>query len=407
MKQVRLLLSFFSEMTFPAIVVCAVMTAAMLVMTFVTGEYQFIMGNLDYYKASSLQNAVYYTIDEPQTEDPFADIAITETVIETIRQFDCVASVLTDRIVSPLKYNNDEERMFLHLYSEDVLDTFPVYQHLDACHAADMDVETGTETAVLVIGSQPFGDIAVGDTLPLYLLRGETRIPFEVRVTGISYQPHITPCFSGGGTYPIVNDFLNEGTTLIARETPELLAFFKENCYPFLYPEVFVDFKPGIDNTECLAYMAQNGTYAHYAEIIQNTQEEVDYLLKSQMPLPLFFLFIASMALFSVAVLFLFKKMRQYSIYYICGCSRRRCNRLIIASLGLLTVIALLLNIAIIAVVPTLRIHGIIELDNILLDWRNYMYVTAYAVFTLMLIFITQHIVVGRDTPMTAVRRFE
>ena len=79
--------------------------------------------------------------------------------------------------------------------------------------------------------------------------------------------------------------------------------------------------------------------------------------------MPMFFLFVSSIALISISVLFVYKEIiKKNSIYYICGCSSKKIFFYMACGIGLISIIAGIINIAVFANMNRLTGEGILNL---------------------------------------------
>ena len=156
-----------------------------------------------------------------------------------------------------------------------------------------------------------------------------------------------------------------------------------------------------------MKFLKAQGIVATYDEILENTAPVVEEKLRRTLPTPVFFLVIVTIASVSVAVLFVHKKLSEYAIYYLCGCSRRKTYVYMLFGIGLITVVGAGLNILLCVSYPMLASLGILNLGNILLDSWSVTSITLYAAFTILLSVSIPFITFRKNTPIEVYRRFE
>jgi len=106
------------------------------------------------------------------------------------------------------------------------------------------------------------------------------------------------------------------------------------------------------DRKEVKKLLLEFGSIADYTEIITNTDEMIEYQIKTQLPIPLFTVIISTFSLISIAVLSYQKKSYEYSIWYLCGCNKRNIMLHMICSIGASGFLAGCINAALILYDP-------------------------------------------------------
>lgn len=120
---------------------------------------------------------------------------------------------------------------------------------------------------------------------------------------------------------------------------------------------LFVRFKDSAtpaEKEQAIAALSKTGGVLSYEEILKASNEAVIQELKQQLPRPLLMLFISTFSMVAIAVLIVDKKLKEYRIFFLCGCSRRRGFAQMLGAVSLLSVISCAVNLAYIAITPFL-----------------------------------------------------
>lgn len=126
-----------------------------------------------------------------------------------------------------------------------------------------------------------------------------------------------------------------------------------------------------------------------------------------QLIMPLFFLFVSTMALISVSTLMVRKKLGEHSIYYLCGCSRVKSFCYLLGGIGLISIVACLINILVIAFHPVLEAIGVLHISNAILDSTSILILFIYLVVVVLISAILPFLVFFRESPIELYRRRE
>lgn len=185
---------------------------------------------------------------------------------------------------------------------------------------------------------------------------------------------------------------------------------FQENAALQSSGNFFVQFSPSASKQEinrCLDYMQANGMYTDYHNIMKNTEDYVAGELHSQLPIPLFFLFVSTVSLLCVSVLLVYKKLREYSIYYLCGCGRKKSFLTIALAIGLIALLAGAINVGFVTNYPAFASRGILNLGSVIIDRSSLRYLIGYVLAVTGLSVLLPFYVFHRESPIELYRRKE
>lgn len=410
MKQVKMIFQFYSRNVFSVLVLLVVMTLAVYSMSSFLAQLRFITYAQDVFKAGpDFQNAVYYM--PFYTGEEFYDEYAPNKKIEQIKKqgFKAVKEIsyeistgvmLNGKGVSACTYDSFEQTNFKPRMESGRWFT-------DASNQEENSFD-------IVVGGVDFDGVKAGDTIQVEGMDEEGKaIYHNCRVIGKMSEPFYVSSYSFFGTFVRASDLLRAGdSTVIFRDTKETAEFLRLQ-YSWPSSNFFISFVPDAtqaEKEEVLSYLQKNGAYKTYDEILAATQEQVNDQIKKSMPIPLFFLFISTMALISISVLLVSKKLKEYSAYYLCGCGKRRCLWYMFAGISLLALIACVLNIIYIKLYPlmlsemglvmTLRLNRDLLYDNL-----SVLYIFLYMLAIVLLSLILPCYIMSKSSPIEFYRR--
>lgn len=410
MKQVKMIFQFYSRNVFSVLVLLVVMTLAVYSMSSFLAQLRFITYAQDVFKAGpDFPNAVYYI--PFYTGEEFYDEYAPNKKIEQIKEqkFKAIDKISYD---SPTNVRVNEKGVGACTY-----DSFEQANFKPGMESGRWftDASNQEENSFdVVVGGGDFADVKAGDVIKVEGASKDGKAVYQnCRVIGKMKDPFYVACYSSGGTFVQASNFLRAGdSTIIFRDTAETSKFLGLQ-YNWPSRNFFISFVPDAtqaEKEEVLSYLQKNGTYKTYDEILAATQEQVNDQIKQSMPIPLFFLFISTMALISISVLLVSKKLKEYSAYYLCGCGKRRCLWYMFAGISLLALIACVLNIIYIKLYPlmlsemglvmTLRLNR-----NLLYDNLSILYIFLYMLAIVLLSLILPCYIMSKSSPIEFYRR--
>ena len=266
----------------------------------------------------------------------------------------------------------------------------------------------------IVGGNTVFRRVSPGDDLTVSVFDKQGReSQLKVHIVGKLADPSLLPTFGSAaiGTTVTANSFLQPAdATILLQETPQLADFLKDKSEMNYNPNFFVKFSGSASQSEiekAEEFMKENGTISTYKEIMTASDEKIKDDRNKQLIMPLFFLFVSTMALISVSTLMVRKKLGEHSIYYLCGCSRVKSFCYLLGGIGLISIVACLINILVIAFHPVLEAIGVLHISNAILDSTSILILFIYLVVVVLISAILPFLVFFRESPIELYRRRE
>ena len=139
--------------------------------------------------------------------------------------------------------------------------------------------------------------------------------------------------------------------------------------------------------------------------LLESTRAYVGASLRRLLPMPLFLLSVTSLAYISVAVLGLYRRRADFTIYAMEGCTKRRMLLLAAAQAALPL---LFTDAAVAAVVLTLQKQaesGAFALPGVLFGWQNLVWTAAASLLLLAIVVGIAAFTIGRFSPVEELRR--
>lgn len=408
MKQVKMIFQFYSRNVFSVLVLLVVMTLAVYSMSSFLAQLRFITYAQDVFKAGpDFPNAVYY-IPFYTGEEFFDENApknkLQEINTKNFKAIDNISSTTFFRVY----YNKKDSNTITY-------DKFEQNNFKPEMQSGTWFSEEDTGDAFdIVVGGETFSGVKAGDQIEVESDDANGNPVYQTcNVIGIMKEPFYITSYSKGGTFISASDFLQSEKNMIVFRENEQTRQFLHHDYMWTSSNFYISFRSSAtqaEKEEVLSYLQKNGAYKTYDEILAATQEQVNDQIKKSMPIPLFFLFISTMALISISVLLVSKKLKEYSAYYLCGCGKRRCLWYMFAGISLLALIACVLNIIYIRLYPlmlsemglvmTLRLNR-----NLLYDNLSVLYIFLYMLAIVLLSLILPCYIMSKSSPIEFYRR--
>lgn len=399
MKQWTLIRSFYSHMKGPSIMMALMMTISLFILTIGVGRYRYFTYAQEQLLRSGLDNAHYIThfgSDKPD-EDEIQD------EIKIIKQKAGVKSILYTCSVNPLVYN--DEGFSLVLYPSETLHALPLGMQPDAVFSGTgLDEDGGIQA---VAASTVFSNASVGDRL--IIDNGSKNASFPIRITGKLPYPFFTASFNSAGDIG-ADAFISTTPLLIAKDTPETRKVLETVPGLFYYTSTnyFLEFSDDTapeQRSALLEELGQDHYILSYDELVVSTEKTVQKNLPLCLPVPLFLLFIATMCLLSTSLLMVEKKANENAVWFLCGCSKRRCFLTMFVSLGLPGLLAAALNILFIVLYPILGEREILNIGQMYIDPWNILVILIYLVCVWVISLVIPYFLQYRKSPIESVRK--
>ena len=139
--------------------------------------------------------------------------------------------------------------------------------------------------------------------------------------------------------------------------------------------------------------------------ILQSTRAHVSESMRRLLPAPLFLLAVTSLAYISVAVLGIYRRRADFTIYAMEGCTKRRMLLLAAAQSALPLLFTDALVAAVLLVLKRWAESGKFALSGVLFGWQNFALTAAASVLLLTVVIGIAAFTTGRLSPTEELRR--
>lgn len=408
MKQLRLLMNFYDRNVFASSLLLVIMTLSLFSVTNAVGKYRYLFYARDVLAGSKMESAVYFMPE--YSPDQMNLQAVSEkvgTLSQKLTEFPAVKDTAVIR-AGNIRFNGRDGNF--QLCGQSMLN-FKL--NLAGGNWFPDDAPEGQINGI-VGGNTLFRRVSPGDNITVSIFDKQgTESQLKVHIVGKLADPPLLPAFGSsaiGGTV-MANNFLQPGdATILLQETPQLAGFLEGKSEMQVEPNFFVRFSGSASQSEiekAEEFMKENGTFSAYEEIMTASDEEIKEDRNKQLVMPLFFLFVSTMALISVSTLMVRKKLGEHSIYYLCGCSRVKSFCYLLGGIGLISIVACLINILVIAFHPVLEAIGVLHISNAILDSTSILILVIYLVVVVLISAILPFLIFFRESPIELYRRRE
>ena len=150
-------------------------------------------------------------------------------------------------------------------------------------------------------------------------------------------------------------------------------------------------------------FLSENGSFTRYAELIENSNENLRDWLSRALPLPLFLTAVATLTVICISIVVIKRGMNEYSKYYIIGCTRAKAVSISAAPLVLLSVIPLVFNLVCVLAAPT--IYYTAGKATAIIGVNCVVPVAIYTAFVASILFFTPFAFYAKSSPLEIYRR--
>ncbi len=298
MKTLYLSFSVLRRNLLAFLIVCAVMTVALALLISAVAEYRYITAARDALQAEFLAEATFFALPTDSEGYSFLPQEIlTSPACET---------VVTLASGGLAKDSGGE------YYNTTVLSHAAV-QAITLPMQSGRYLDLHADAPEAVISDTYRGNLSLGDTL---VLQNGT----AVTLVGFVRGEMPLPDFSHWGTDMSAD-------RLFEANNDNILVFLPDSMSGSSRPVAAVIPRADATEKERLAlseFLASLGRTVSFAGFMERTEQTIDAALREKLPLPLFLLVIATLAMISVAALAIERSMREQSRYFLLGCSKRR-----------------------------------------------------------------------------------
>lgn len=386
MNTIYLIIKFFKGIKIHVAFLIIMMTFSIFLGVIAYGTVKYITIGRDFIDSSEVKEGYYYC-DRTLWDEEF-DCLYEDEVKEVYRKFDAqveklknnenVEKVLYTKTATPLDYNGKSTNIIL--YSEELLEAFPELKKYG--------VDFKENESACILGSRMFNQISEGEKIELtfYSPEKHTRT-FDV--VGHLDFPYPIIKISGYDTYLDFSQMIEySGYFVIMKETEENIRMLEEITRVAPYYNMIIVFKDGVESEvreSILSELEDSGTWAPVSEVYDNTAVQIENKIKENTPRIFFLLCISSIAFFSTSILLINKKNRENSIYYLCGCSKRKNTLIVFISLCMISAVPVLLNIVFVKLWPYLQWKGLANFDSILITGDVIPFILMYFLITVLI----------------------
>ena len=415
MKSLKFIFDFYRCNKLASIILFLVFTAAIFFSGFAFGEYQYITYSRDIFVKSGLQDSVYFMPggfdEEAFTWEPLKYLSAVEKIQDDVKKFSAVNTIVSCPWF--LHGQSDKDSNIyrdIYIFDQATYDAFslPVSEGTNELH---MDQEYTPEKEIEIVAyGYEYRDLEIGQTETLFFL-DDTENQIKIKVVGKSDHELYLPNLGNGGSTLSAANFLLRGSYLVCVNSPALSEYLRNISIPITQEPFFIKIKPDATVQEwqnLLDYLEKNGYFLTYDDIMENTEQNLIDTMKSELPMPLFFLFVSSMALISISVLFVYKNIRKNSIYYICGCSAKKIFFYMACGIGFISILAGIINITIFSCMNQFIGLGIFHPDySYYFDFWTVAFIGIYIAFILLISIGVPYLIYRKMSPIELYRRVQ
>lgn len=230
--------------------------------------------------------------------------------------------------------------------------------------------------------------------------------PDGFNVVGYSNAPYKFFSFGArsNSDFPFSNIFksYSTGAVYVAKDSKELRDAYKDRMISDAH--YVIKFKESATDEQKDALFKELEVYGctqrSFLNISQATKSAVISQIKENLPMPLFLLAVSSIAYLSALVLVFKKKEKDFSIFYVCGCSKGRMIILTIASCLFMILPALIINLLIFSL--WYPISSLIRFQSVSLYINGYSYLVMllYSLLTVIIAVTTTLVNMKKYSPI-------
>lgn len=416
MKHLILIAHLYLKNIFSVLFLVILTTVSTVSMVLAIAQLRYLTETENLYKNSSLVDDVYFSINANDSSEFSEKMKIREQ-IKNIDGVKDITEIVEDSLLrEPRLVGNDLSYM---VFSDEFVYKFHPRVSEGEWLNKIGDCPSGTIPAVAY--GREFDGVNVGDTITYYIIPssndedGSGFLPRNFYIVGKINSDDFIPQFSHSGTFITADEFLTQingaGRLIVRNDDLTKKQLLEPVSYTAIYSDnMFIDFEDNLSDEQrekCIEELRQYGSVFTPETIIAKTKEQNAIKLKKVLPTPLFTFAIATIAFFSLSVLFVYRKIEETNIYYLVGCTKFR--NLAHISLGIFGIIlpALLVSFAITAWYPVFKtfFYENFAVYNALFDNYSYLYIVGYLLLMLVISIVLPLIISGRASPLEMYRR--
>lgn len=414
MKNLRLIFEFFGRNKIPAIIIVITYTVVLFFANDSFGQYRYAAYTRDLMKRVETPDSLYCMpivsdgdMMSSDSADPYGDF------IDSIEE-----GAKKCKAYTPFSRTTYLAGMFngtyinCDLFTPDMVERYAL--PLSGGNWSDMNRKNDDGCINAIASGAFFMNMDVGDVAEVELngkgSADERTLKF--RIVGKLAKPYAAPLFNAAGTEMSSRYLYQRLDGLILMENDELSdALDKCGGYISTTANFMTAYKSGSsqeEKDEYLKYFEDQFSVFTYDELMVKSNELISLELKRRLPIPIFLLTITCVALLSISVLVINKKLREYSIYYLCGCSRFKSYAIISGAITLMSLIGGLLNIVFMEGYYYLTSNGFIKGGGeTIYDGFSVLFTVIFALVTAFLSIAISLLIFRKSSPIEIYRKYE
>ncbi len=152
-------------------------------------------------------------------------------------------------------------------------------------------------------------------------------------------------------------------------------------------------------------YISMHGEYQEISTIVQTSKDTELKDIKHIIVIPALVLGVITFACLSIILLIMHTKMEEYSVYYLCGCSKRSIVSICFESLSFIIAIPCILNLLVIAFSDTINKMTGISFGTVIYSEKQIIFTLIYLIIMLVITGIIEFAMIARMSPVEMYRR--
>lgn len=242
-----------------------------------------------------------------------------------------------------------------------------------------------------------------GDMLSLSMKEGSI---LDFQVKGTTKEGFLYPYFNVSGDVLTASELLKEPKVLfvtgekILESFEEYIPTYGLNCYVFYKENASSE---EIQNARSV--IEKQGGYLKISDVLEASEEFELSEVKHILLLPYTILIVITFASCAIILLIMQEKMREYSIYFLCGCSKRRITAICFGSLSAIIIIPCLLNFLIILFHEKISDIFDISFGTVIYSGNQILFTFIYLFVVLLITGIMEIIMIAGMSPVEMYRR--
>lgn len=407
MKKLNLFITSFSQNILSSIILIVILSFALASVQNVIGQYRYITYSRYIIENENLQNSDYFMVDYDSLPfEPDKRMEYTKSIRDKISEFDGIKGIAySQKTVCDYRSSN----MTISIYNEFMEKAFS--KQLTEGKWFE-DTENTSDIPNVVVSGAIFNDIPVGSDISITLYGNDQNSKVTqqtVHIIGKVGYPWYTADYHTMSDNVSTSDFLVQTNQIIFDDTNQVYNLLNNHSnissLSYSYFVLYTNDCTDQQKENIRDYFKTVGSYVSYDKILENTNKEIRNELIKKIVTPIFLLIVATIALISISTLNTYKKLRDHSIYYLCGCSRKKSFAYLFAEISFVAIIATIINIIYVSITINQLLSGSMEYSNCIIDYKNILFSMIYCIVTIAVTVVLPFSVYKKNTPLEIYRR--